>query len=160
LIGCDQPIGHLKENVPFPLYCKMDKKEKEKENAKRLKRLHILKGLRSQLRFAPKKSIFFSSDFLLLHRLCICLQRFKIKIVYLPHRCTVVGNQGGVIGVLAKVFLGGYLGLSENVGGSLFHLFHFLLHFYVTIFRTLPPSPLCASMTYLDQIMSKDAIEH
>jgi hypothetical protein len=99
LIGCDQPLGHLMENVPFLLYCKMDKKEKEKEkekeNAKRLKRLHILKGLRSQLRFAPQKILFFSSDFLLLHRLCICLQRFKIKIVYLPHRCTVVGNPGG-----------------------------------------------------------------
>jgi hypothetical protein len=39
--------------------------------------------------------------------------------------------------------------LSENLGGPLFRAF---LHFYVTIFQTLPPlSPLlpCASMTVI-----------
>ena len=38
------------------------------------------------------------------------------------------GPGGGVLGVLAKFFLGS-------------PLFRVLLHFYVTIFRTLPPSP-------------------
>ncbi len=72
------------------------------------------------------------------------------------HRCTVVGNPvggGGVLGVLAKFFLGGYLGLSENlVGGPLFYLFCVLLHFYVTIFWTLPLSsplpPVCIYENY------------
>ncbi len=49
-------------------------------------------------------------------------------------------SRGGVLGVLAKFFLGGYLGLSENLWGSTFFaFFRALLHFIVTIFRTLLP---------------------
>jgi len=45
---------------------------------------------------------------------------FRISTSFsIPHRCTVVGNpRVGVLGVLAILFLGGYLGLSENLGGS------------------------------------------
>ncbi len=49
----------------------------------------------------------------------------------------------GVLGVLANLFLGGYLGLSENLGGPLFLPFGVLLDFHVTISWTLPhPAPL------------------
>jgi len=73
----------------------------------------------------------------------------------ISHRCTVVGNPGGggVLGVLAKIFLGGYLGLSENLGGSTFFaFFRVLLHFFVKIFVAYPPSPLCASMIFLQNV--------
>ncbi len=56
------------------------------------------------------------------------------------HRCTIVENPGGSFG-FGQFFLGGYLGLSENLGSPVFFLFSFLLHFYVTIFRALPPLP-------------------
>ncbi len=49
---------------------------------------------------------------------------------------------GGGLRVSAKFFWGGYLGLSENLGRSIFRV---LLHFYVTIFGPypLPPPPVC-----------------
>ncbi len=48
---------------------------------------------------------------------------------------------------MAKFFLGGVLGVVRKSGGvHFFAFFRFLLHFYVTIFRSLSPSPLCASM--------------
>ncbi len=65
------------------------------------------------------------------------------------HRCTVVGNPGGVLGVFWEILLRGVLGVVRKLeGGS------FLLHFYVEVFQNLfrgymrcPPStPLCASM--------------
>jgi hypothetical protein len=74
-----------------------------------------------------------------------------LSMLTLNHECTVVGNPGGgrVLGVLAKFCLGGYLGLSENLGGLLFSPFFV---FYCTcmwqFFIPYPP-PLCASMHWI-----------
>jgi hypothetical protein len=56
LIGCDQPKGHLKENVPFPLYCKMDEKEKEKE---KVKTIAHFKRSQESTKVCPTKNPFF-----------------------------------------------------------------------------------------------------
>jgi hypothetical protein len=57
------------------------------------------------------------------------------------HRCTVVENPGrGVLGVLVTFFLGGYLGLSENLGGSTFFVFFvFYCIFMWQFFGPYPP---------------------
>jgi hypothetical protein len=56
------------------------------------------------------------------------------------HRCTVVENPGGVLGVLAKFFLGGYLGLSNNLGWSTFSAFFRVLLQFLDL-TSLPPPP-------------------
>ncbi len=59
-------------------------------------------------------------------------------------RFTVVGNPGGgVLGVLAKFFWGGYLWLSENLGG---HLLSCSISFLCDNF--LDFTPLCTSMYF------------
>ncbi len=50
-------------------------------------------------------------------------QNTSPKQITKKHRCTVVGNPeggGGVLGVFAKFFLKGYLGLSEKLGTTIF----------------------------------------
>jgi hypothetical protein len=48
------------------------------------------------------------------------------------HTVHVVGNPGGIFGVLGKFFRGGTRGCQKIYGRS--PLFRDLLHFYVTIF--------------------------
>jgi hypothetical protein len=47
----------------------------------------------------------------------------------------------GVLGVLAKLFLWGYLGLSENLGGLLFLPFLCFIAFLSNNFSELTPGP-------------------
>ncbi len=51
---------------------------------------------------------------------------------------------GGVLEVLAKVLLGGYLGLSENLGGGVhfYCLFCVFIAFLCDNFSELTPSPI------------------
>ncbi len=58
--------------------------------------------------------------------------------------------RGGGPWGFGQIYLGGYLRFSKNLGGvHFFTFFRVLLHFFVTIFWSLPPSPLCASMIWL-----------
>ncbi len=75
-----------------------------------------------QLQLCYFKLKVFSSDF-------IDSQKLEIKV-----------GGGGPLG-FGQIIFRGYLGLSENLGVPLFSLFMFFLHFYVTIFWTLSPSP-------------------
>ncbi len=76
----------------------------------------------------------------------ICRPFIQTLYLYVyEHRCTVVGNPGGgSLGVLAKLFLGGYLGLSENLGGStLFVFIAFLCDNFLELTPSPGPSPVC-----------------
>ncbi len=60
-------------------------------------------------------------------------------------------REGGPWG-FSHILFRGYLGLSENLGGPLFlPFFRVLLHFYVTIFRTLPPPPSLVFFPFISQ---------
>jgi hypothetical protein len=53
----------------------------------------------------------------------------KERNLLFKHRCTVVGNPGGSLGILANSFEGGTWGCEKVRGG------HVLLHFYVEVFQ-------------------------
>ncbi len=64
---------------------------------------------------------------------------------------------GGVFGVLAKFYLGGYLGLSENLGDPLFLPFLCFIQLYVTMDFT-PPPPVRDSYIFIKHLLLAEII--
>ena len=97
-------------------------------------------------------ALFMGFCFLILFPLMIMSNEFgRRRFGALKHIAQMhsIWKSRGVLGVLAKFFLGGWvLGVVRKYRGPLFHV---LMYLYVTISRTLPPppsTPPCASMSH------------
>ncbi len=68
------------------------------------------------------------------------------------HRCTVVGNPGGILGVFWQILLRGVLGVVRISGGGVVFYCIFMWKFFKNLYRgymrcpPLPPGPPCVHL--------------